>query len=79
MEAIETLRKSVERLVAQKLGMDQHQPRRFTGQTSASDFMRVIMALPVDNSEWTPLQDTLTGELFFSADNSLVDGGDPIQ
>lgn len=79
MEGIETLRKVAEKLAIQKLGKDQHQPRRYTGQTSASDFMRVIMALPVDASGWTPLQDSLTGELFFMADASFVDGGDPIQ
>lgn len=78
MEGIDALRRQAEKLAIQKMGKDQHQPRRFTGQTSASDFMRVIMALPVDNAEWSPLQDPLTGELFFVADATPADSA-PVQ
>lgn len=72
MEGIKLLREQVEKMAALKQGKDPHQPRRLTGQIQASDFMRIILALPVDNANWQPIQDSLTGEILFNLGNSAL-------
>jgi hypothetical protein len=78
MEGIKALREQVEKLVALKQGKDPHQPRRMTGQVQASDFMRIILALPVENANWQPIQNSLTGELLFNLGNSILGGDEPL-
>lgn len=65
MEAIDSLRNANTRLPAQAIGRDAKQPHQFQGQMAATDFLAVVMCLPVDAADWTPMQDSLTGELMY--------------
>jgi len=78
MELIDTLRKTVEQFALAKLGKAAKQSRRFEGQIQPQEFLSIIVALPVDNSTWTALQDSLTGAVIFMLDGDLLDGGQAI-
>lgn len=72
MEGIEALRNAVESIAKNRAGKAKKQPHQFAVQTNASDFIHIIMSLPVDNAEWEPLQDPATGLLYY------VSGASPL-
>ena len=74
MYLIELLRKTAAELAIKKMGRNPKQPTQFVGQIQASEFMEVIMSLPVQDGTFTSLQDTSTGEILYMMDGAYVDG-----
>jgi hypothetical protein len=65
MDGIDAIRDAAARVAAKAIGRDNKQPHQFQGAMAATDFIAIVMSLPVDADGWTPLQDSLTGELTY--------------
>lgn len=77
METIEAFRKQVQRLAAEAVGGRAETPTLFVGQKQSQHRHHELLALPVDVSHLTPLQDLTPGagfgEFYFLPDYDEVD------
>lgn len=77
MESIDTIRNAVEALAKDRAGKAKKQPHGLAVQLQGSDFISIIMSLPVENADWSPLQNPTTGQLYFVAGASGF-GSEPL-
>lgn len=78
MEGLERERKALQQLALRALGQDPHQDRLSVGQLRSAGLESDIESLPVDMSEYQPIQDG-NGHFYFMVDFSGIDGADPIE
>lgn len=64
-EVVELERKALKRLIGREIGLPPEQPRIFLGQKRAAFQEADILALPVDASQYQPLQDLTVGSATF--------------
>jgi hypothetical protein len=79
MRGIEAQRAAIRRLVLQQLGLDFQQPRGFAGQANTLGMEAQLLRLPASQAAQVDLQDSTTGDPFFMADASIIDGDHLIQ
>lgn len=72
MQRIEMLRATMQRFVANAVGLSARQPRYLLGAVRTRGMEADILSLPIDDDQWAPMQDD-QGNFFHMADESLLD------
>jgi hypothetical protein len=77
-QRIDTLRRQERRHNLRPLGLNGDQVRLFAGQAQTAGLEAAILALPFRAGDEQPLQDAVTGALFFMVGVSEVGGPDGV-
>ena len=64
-EALDLEKQAIQRLAAQHLGVSPRDARLTTTDLVSRDQLAALLALPVDTTDYAPLQDPETGAPFF--------------
>jgi len=76
-EIVEQERLALKRLIGRELGLPPEQPRIFAAQKRAAFKDMDIKVLPVDASQWQPLQDLTVGSPTFGENYYFPNIDDP--
>ena len=75
MQSLAKLRQQVSKMAADQIGVPANQPYDRVSQSRYRGNLSNLFAMPVDPTDWQPLQNASTGLLVYMADFDGVDGG----